>query len=112
MISKLGVLTFITFAEAGQPSPNQLGTWLQCAAAVLVIAVMLKSLFVRSPSIDAHFATKDDLAACQAQINAMTGKVDEVKSEVLAAIERNRENTDEKITEVRECLARLDERTT
>jgi hypothetical protein len=52
----------LLFAQVPEASPKQIGDWLVCLAAVLVITKLAKDLFVRKPSVEAEFARKEDLA--------------------------------------------------
>ena len=88
-------------------TPGQLENWLIPAAAVASMALLFRKLFPRKRSDDA-FVTRSEL---HHELNAIRDKIDArflALSERIASLEVT---LHENMTEIKACLARLDERT-
>ncbi len=95
------------FLQLPTPAPGQLESWLIPAAAVASMALLFRKLFPRKRSDDA-FVTRSEL---HHELNAIRDKIDArflALSERIASLEVT---LHENMTEIKACLARLDERT-
>ena len=122
----------ISLAVLGQfPSlpAGALETWLLCLIALLPAAALAKKLFPRRTPDSAaqngfvaradfeRFAesVRQDLTALRDRMDerflALFGKLDQLKSDLLAAEERRAAAIDQRLNEVESGLARVDERT-
>ena len=89
------------------PAPGQLENWLIPAAAVASMALLFRKLFPRKRSDD-EFVTRSEL---HHELNAIRDKIDArflALSERIVSLEAT---LHENMTEIKACLARLDERT-
>jgi heme exporter protein D len=122
MISAFQHFSFSAFL--GQLTPTQwpaVAQWLAGAVAVLAVLYLLmativqsKKLLGRQPPLEVTFCTRVDCdkthAEVRRELTRIWEKVDEMKTDIMAAIERNRVAVDVQLTEIRSDLARLDER--
>ena len=95
------------FLQLPTPAPGQLENWLIPAAAVASMALLFRKLFPRKRTDDA-FVTRSEL---HHELNAIRDKIDArflALSERIASLEVT---LHENMTEIKACLARLDERT-
>ena len=63
-------------AEIPTPPPGSTETWLWVFAAVLGIALLVKQLFHRQPSIEAEFATKGELREVEAKMDGHIARIE------------------------------------
>lgn len=117
----------ILLSQLPAPAPGQLESWLVSAAAAGALAVLARKLFARSkPPIDSEFVTKAEFRlfrdSVERDLNSLrhrldsrflmiTEKMDEVKTELLAAGERRGSSIHARLNELESGLARVDERT-
>jgi hypothetical protein len=105
--------------------PGQLETWLLCAAAVLGVVLVLKSLFFGRRA-ESEFVSKDEFRAfrtsVEADLNGLRDRIDsrhlavlqsveQLKATVLTDGERRSSAVLGRLAQVEASVARLDERT-
>jgi hypothetical protein len=116
-----------TFVSQLPPlSPGQLETWLLCAVAVAGAVALSMKLFVRRPSLEAEFVTKEEFrsfrASVEQDLNGLRDRIDsrhvaviqsleQVKGALLADGERRAAALHVRLNEMEAGLARVDERT-
>ncbi len=107
-------------------SPGQLETWLLSALAVAAAVALGIKLFVRRPSLEAEFVTKDEFrqfrASVEADLSGLRDRIDtrhvavvqtleQVKGTILADGERRSAELHVRLSHLEAGLARVDERT-
>ncbi len=108
------------------PAPGSVESWLISATAVVSMALLFKKFLGRSPGPESTAPGWSDLKehreewreearqlrdSVETRINAVHGKLDAMKSELLAAGERRCDSIHRRINELEAGLARVDERT-
>jgi len=74
------------FAQIPTPTPGSTESWLWVLAAILSIALLVKKLFHRTPSVEAEFATKAELNAVEVKIEERLDALDIKRSRQVAAL--------------------------
>ena len=107
-------------------APGQLETWLLCAIAVGGAVALGMKLFVRRPSLEAEFVTKDEFRAFRTSVeqdlNGLRDRIDsrhvaliqsleQMKGSLMADAERRGAALHVRLNEMEAGLARVDERT-
>ncbi len=115
-----------SLAQLPSLAPGELETWLLCAIAVLGAIALAVRIFVRHPSLEAEFVTKEefgsfrasveqDLASLRERIDsrhvALITSLEQLKGTILADGERRSSALHIRLTELESGLARVDERT-
>lgn len=108
------------------PSNEQLGVFLLCLASLLGVAYFVKELFVRKPTLEREFVSREEFERFQTRLDnhitslelrlernhtAISVKLDEMKDSAAEASERRTNEVYERINEVKEMVDRVDERT-
>lgn len=88
------------FAQLDAASPNAIKDWLIVLGGVMGIALLAKQLFMRSPSIEAEFATKKDVRETDRKIVELRADVDEKFESLQIERQRNLGELHEKINDV------------
>lgn len=82
-------------AQFGDAAPGAIKDWLIILGGALGLVLLVKQIFVRSPSIESEFVTKaehqKDMDTIKKDVDSIRGKLDRDAEKILAKLEENKD---------------------